>query len=119
MQVQMLINLLINLCIMLQCNVSAPDLGKLTALPESPYLYLSPSESGCATGLRQLFKSLAAPLIQTDCYALDVLKGKLSNNARVVWWQLYLQSCNPPVSELKFVNGKYNCIADLLTRMGT
>jgi hypothetical protein len=54
--------------------------------------------------------------IMTDCCALSMLNGKLSNNARVVRWQLYLQSFN---FRVEVVRGKDNCVADFLTRMGT
>ena len=54
--------------------------------------------------------------IQTDCCALSMLNGKLSNNARVVRWQLYLQSFN---FRVEVIRGKDNCIADFMTRMGT
>jgi len=54
--------------------------------------------------------------IQTDCYALSMLNGKLSNNARVVRWQLYLQSFN---FRVEVIRGKDNCIADFMTRMET
>lgn len=54
--------------------------------------------------------------IQTDCSALSMLNGRLSNNARVVRWQLYLQSFN---FRVEVIRGKDNCIADFMTRMGT
>jgi hypothetical protein len=54
--------------------------------------------------------------IQTDCCALSMLNGKLSNNARVVRWQLYLQSFN---FRVEVVRGKDNSLADFMTRMGT
>ena len=55
-------------------------------------------------------------VIQTDCCALSLLNGKLSNNARVVRWQLYLQSFN---FRVEVIRGKDNCIADFMSRMGT
>jgi putative transposase len=55
-------------------------------------------------------------VIQTDCCALSMLNGKLSNNARVVRWQLYLQSFN---FRVEVVRGQDNCLADFMTRMGT
>ena len=54
--------------------------------------------------------------IQTDCQALCVLNGKMSGNARVIRWQLYLQSFNYTVEVIK---GSDNCIADYLSRMHT
>ena len=54
--------------------------------------------------------------IQTDCSALSILNGRLSNNARVVRWQLYLQSFN---FRVEVIRGRDNCVADFLTRMGT
>lgn len=55
-------------------------------------------------------------VIQTDCCALSLLNGKLSNNARVVRWQLYLQSFN---FRVEIIRGKDNCLADFMSRMGT
>lgn len=54
--------------------------------------------------------------IQTDCQALCVLNGKMSSNARVIRWQLYMQSFNYTVEVIK---GSDNCIADYLSRMHT
>jgi hypothetical protein len=55
-------------------------------------------------------------VIQTDCQALTILNGKLSNNARVVRWQLEMQSYN---FRVEIIKGKDNGCADYLTRMGT
>lgn len=54
--------------------------------------------------------------IQTDCCALSMLNGKLSNNPRVVRWQLYLQSFN---FRVEIIRGKDNPVADYLSRQGT
>lgn len=54
--------------------------------------------------------------IQTDCCALSMLNGKLSNNPRVVRWQLYLQSFN---FRVEIIRGSDNPIADFMTRQGT
>jgi hypothetical protein len=54
--------------------------------------------------------------IQIDSCALSILNGKLSNNARVMRWQLYLQSFN---FQVEVVRGKDNPVADFLSRMGT
>jgi hypothetical protein len=68
----------------------------------------------CSRFYRYLY---GAPFtIQTDCCALSMLNGKLSNNSRVVRWQLYLQSFN---FRVEVVRGKDNCVADFLSRMGT
>jgi len=55
-------------------------------------------------------------VIQTDCQALTILNGKLSNNARLVRWQLEKQSYDYRVEIIK---GKDSGCADYLTRMGT
>jgi hypothetical protein len=52
--------------------------------------------------------------IQTDCQALCILNGKMSNNARILRWQLYMQSFNFTVEVIK---GSDNCLADYLTRV--
>jgi hypothetical protein len=54
--------------------------------------------------------------IQIDSCALSILNGKLSNNARVMRWQLYLQSFN---FQVEVVRGRDNPVADFLSRMGT
>jgi hypothetical protein len=54
--------------------------------------------------------------IQTDCQALSILNGKLSNNARVVRWQLEMQAYD---YRIEIVKGKDNCLADFISRMGT
>ena len=55
-------------------------------------------------------------VIQTDCQALTILNGKLSNNARVVRWQLEMQAYD---FKVEIIKGKDNGCADYLTRMGT
>jgi len=55
-------------------------------------------------------------VIQTNFQALTILNGKLSNNARVVRWQLEMQSYDYGDEIIK---GKDNGCADYLTRMGT
>jgi hypothetical protein len=52
--------------------------------------------------------------IQTDCQSLSILNGKLANNARVMRWQLFLQSFNFTV---EVIRGKDNGISDYLSRM--
>ena len=54
--------------------------------------------------------------IQTDCAALTMLNGRLSNNARVVRWQLEMQSYD---FRVEIIKGKDNGCADFLSRMGT
>ena len=54
--------------------------------------------------------------IQTDCQALTMLNGRLSNNARVVRWQLEMQAYDYRVEIIK---GRDNQCADFLSRMGT
>ena len=54
--------------------------------------------------------------IQTDCQALCMLNSKLSNNARVVRWQLEMQSYD---FRVEIIKGKDNGCADFLSRMGT
>jgi len=53
-------------------------------------------------------------VLKTDCEALSILNGKLSSNARIARWQLYLQSFNFTV---KVVKGVDNGLADYCTRM--
>jgi len=45
---------------------------------------------------RRCFKFLHGSffLVQTDCHALTMLNGKLSNNARVFRWQLEMHMYN-------------------------
>ena len=52
--------------------------------------------------------------IHTDCQSLCILNNKISNNARVIRWQLYLQSFDFTV---KVIKGSENSIADYMTRM--
>ena len=54
--------------------------------------------------------------IQTDCCALSMLNGRLSNNARVVRWQLYLQSFN---FRVEVIRGEDNAPGDFVSRLGT
>src|SRR5664279_757191 len=54
--------------------------------------------------------------VQTDCQALTMLNGKLSNNARVVRWQLEMQMYNYRV---QIIPGYSNGMSDWLSRMGT
>jgi hypothetical protein len=68
----------------------------------------------CAKFYRFVYGKLFT--IQLDSQALRLLNGRLSNNARVIRWQLFLQSFN---FRLVVVDGKDNQVADYLSRMGT
>ena len=65
---------------------------------------------------RRCFKYLYGSFftVQTDCQALTVLNGKLSNNARVVRWQLEMQMYNYRV---QIIPGHENGMSDWLSRM--
>jgi len=67
---------------------------------------------------RRCFKYLYGSFftVQTDCQALTMLNGKLSNNARVVRWQLEMQMYNYRV---QIIPGHSNGMSDWLSRMGT
>jgi hypothetical protein len=51
--------------------------------------------------------------VQTDCEALTILRGKMSTNARIMRWQLKLQSYD---FSIEVIRGVDNDIADCLTR---
>ena len=53
-------------------------------------------------------------VLKTDCEALAILNGKLSSNARIARWQLYLQTFNFTV---EVVSGHENGLADYCSRM--
>jgi hypothetical protein len=65
---------------------------------------------------RRCFKYLYGSYftVQTDCQALTMLNGKLSNNARVVRWQLEMQMYNYRV---QIIPGHENGMSDWLSRM--
>jgi hypothetical protein len=65
---------------------------------------------------RRCFKYLYGSFftVQTDCQALTMLNGKLSNNARVVRWQLEMQMYNYRV---QIIPGHENGMSDWLSRM--
>jgi hypothetical protein len=65
---------------------------------------------------RRCFKYLYGSFftVQTDCQALTLLNGKLSNNARVVRWQLEMQMYNYRV---QIIPGHENGMSDWLSRM--
>ena len=67
---------------------------------------------------RRLYKYLFGShfVIQTDCQALTMLNGRLSNNARVARWQLEMQSYD---FRVEIIKGSDNGCADFLSRMGT
>jgi len=54
-------------------------------------------------------------VIQTDCQALTILNGKPSKNARILRWQIFLQSFDFTIQVIK---GTDNGLADFLSRMG-
>jgi RNase H-like domain found in reverse transcriptase len=54
--------------------------------------------------------------IQTDCQALTMMNGGLSNNACVARWQLETQSYD---FRVEIIKGSDNGCADYLSRMGT
>ena len=65
---------------------------------------------------RRCFKYLCGSFftVQTDCQALTMLNGKLSNNARVVRWQLEMQMYNYRV---QIIPGHEIGMSDWLSRM--
>jgi hypothetical protein len=66
--------------------------------------------------IERLFKYVCASkfTVQTDCEALAYLRSKPSNNARIVRWQLYLQSFDYRVEA---ISGSQNGLADYLSRL--